>query len=555
MVNKVLICSPIRQKPNILEKFLNSLLNLNKDDLELHYFFVDDNQDQESISLLNNFKSNKNVIVKYPDDYDIKVKSNYNCNNHTHEWKRELIEKIIIFKNDMIEYSRKNNFDYLFFIDSDIVLHKETLKHLISRNVDIVSNVFWTRWKPWSELFPQVWKQDENLLYVKEWYSNYTKSEIIQYEKNFIENLKIPGIYEVGGLGACTLISKNAIKKGVSFSIINNLSFWGEDRHFCIRAASLDLKLYVDTVYPAYHIYREDYLDGVDKFNKSGFSFDLIKKYPRKKILKALFFELRNRFKNKLTFTLKSFKQFIKRKLVFKGKKEDRNNDKIVLSMIVHNEENRYLEKMLNHAKQFVDEILIIDDASTDNTVKMCTEILKDKPHKIIVNEKSMFSNEYKLRKKQWNEVKKLNPGWILCLDADEIFEDEIIEKIRYMVQNKNVDAYAFRLYDMWDETSYREDEYWNSHKRYVKFLIRYCKSFRPRFRKTKQHCGRFPKNIWRLNYVCSDIRLKHYGWADKVSREQKYKRYLSLDSKFKYGIKEQYESILDENPNLINFK
>ena len=53
-----------------------------------------------------------------------------------------------------------------------------------------------------------------------------------------------------------TIKCNKALKLGVSFSIIDNISFWGEDRHFCIRAEALGLKLYVDTVYPAYHIYR-----------------------------------------------------------------------------------------------------------------------------------------------------------------------------------------------------------------------------------------------------------------------------------------------------------
>src|SRR5690606_16148011 len=54
----------------------------------------------------------------------------------------------------------------------------------------------------------------------------------------------------------------------VSFSEIKNLSFWGEDRHFCIRAAALGLSLYVDTNYPAYHIYRESDLEGVWKYKE-----------------------------------------------------------------------------------------------------------------------------------------------------------------------------------------------------------------------------------------------------------------------------------------------
>jgi SRSO17 transposase len=62
------------------------------------------------------------------------------------------------------------------------------------------------------------------------------------------------------------LISRTALEAGVNFSRISNLSFWGEDRHFCIRAAALGLQLFVDTHYPAYHIYRDSDLEGVKSF-------------------------------------------------------------------------------------------------------------------------------------------------------------------------------------------------------------------------------------------------------------------------------------------------
>lgn len=61
----------------------------------------------------------------------------------------------------------------------------------------------------------------------------------------------------VGGLGACTLIRRKALLAGVSFKQLSNLSFWGEDRHFCIRAQALGLSLFVDTHHPAFHLYRE----------------------------------------------------------------------------------------------------------------------------------------------------------------------------------------------------------------------------------------------------------------------------------------------------------
>jgi hypothetical protein len=58
-------------------------------------------------------------------------------------------------------------------------------------------------------------------------------------------------------LGACTLISVPALKAGLNFLPINNVSFWGEDRWFCIRAEALGFPLYIDTHYPAKHLYRE----------------------------------------------------------------------------------------------------------------------------------------------------------------------------------------------------------------------------------------------------------------------------------------------------------
>jgi len=39
---RVLIASPIRQKPNILKEFLQSLSELDHGDLQVDYFFVDD---------------------------------------------------------------------------------------------------------------------------------------------------------------------------------------------------------------------------------------------------------------------------------------------------------------------------------------------------------------------------------------------------------------------------------------------------------------------------------------------------------------------------------
>mgnify|MGYP003900563027 CR=1 FL=1 len=265
---KVLIGSCINQKQRVLAQFFDSIEKLEIEGLQVSYFFIDDNEQLDSKNTLDEFyRKNSNTIVYKAND----KKNVYLYNANVHHWKEQLIWRVAAFKNKIITYAKQKAFDYLFLIDSDLIIDPVTLKHLIKTGKDIISEIFWTRWYPNYFLLPQVWLKD-----------TYTQCEILRGEKidefefvkrreDFLNMLKTPGIYEVGGLGACTLISIYAMEKGVSFEEIKNLSFWGEDRHFCIRAATLGLKLFVDTHYPAYHIYKEEDLKGVVDYRKNGF--------------------------------------------------------------------------------------------------------------------------------------------------------------------------------------------------------------------------------------------------------------------------------------------
>ena len=261
---RILIGSPIHQKPNILKEFLLSLKSLNQEDMEVYYYFIDDNIDKESSKMLSEFAmgDDKTIIKKsgYSDQYI--------RNEETHIWKEDLIWKVANFKNHIIQYARKNDFDCLFFVDSDLILHPNTLQQLISTGKDIVSEIFWTKWNQGDIELPQVWMYDTYIQYQVFRGEQLSKHEAYERHMDFLNRLRNTGIYEVGGLGACTLISKYALDKGVNFKEITNLSFVGEDRHFCIRATALGFKLYVDTHYPAYHIYRQTDLAGVDRYKQ-----------------------------------------------------------------------------------------------------------------------------------------------------------------------------------------------------------------------------------------------------------------------------------------------
>ncbi|RAW11840.1 glycosyl transferase family 2 [Paenibacillus taichungensis] len=221
--------------------------------------------------------------------------------------------------------------------------------------------------------------------------------------------------------------------------------------------------------------------------------------------------------------------------------------------MIVRNEEHRYLRQALETHRPWIDRAVIIDDGSTDQTVALCQEMLEGIPLTLIVNPASLFADEVSLRKQQWETTVATGPEWILNLDADEILTTDF-GIVRNQLLSGTEDAIYFRLFDMWSDTHYREDQYWQAHAYYRPFLVRYRPEWSYEWKETPQHCGRFPLTIQHFAYGCHSSRVKHYGWARAEDRIRKYERYQTLDPDARYGWKEQYESILDAEPRLLQW-
>jgi len=223
--------------------------------------------------------------------------------------------------------------------------------------------------------------------------------------------------------------------------------------------------------------------------------------------------------------------------------------------MIVRNEADRYLEQVLRSARRYIRSAVIIDDASTDNTAELCQDVLHDIPLHLVRNRVSRFSDESSLRKQQWDETVRTQPQWILVLDADEQFEDRASDELNRMTERIGIDAYRFPIYDFWDELHYREDPYWYAHMNHRPLLFRYRADLDYRWRETPVHCGRTPITVWEFEFADSDLRVKHFGWASEESRRAKYARYKGLDPEGRFGSMEQYESILDQHPNLVRWQ
>lgn len=501
-MNRVLIASPIKQKPAILMEFLACLQALDKTDLSIEYCFIDDH-DEPSPILQQFAQDTPNVSILRGT-----VKSQlYHCTEQTHCWQEDIVWKVAGYKDYFIKLARDKKVDFLFLVDSDLALHPQTVSHLVNLKKAIVSEVYWTKWEQAFPPLPQVWAGGQYRLHEFQADKPLSPEQIANGQQDFLRKLHCPGTYKVGGLGACTLLSKVALEADISFSKIYNLDLTGEDRHFCVRAAVLGLDLHADTCYPPYHIYRESELPGLTAHK---IKYDYFQNKP---------------------------------------------NPRLTLAMVVRNEAGRYLEEVLTHAARYIDQAVILDDASEDDTVEICKRCLSAIPHRIVINQQPGFHNEIALRKQLWDMAAETQPEWILVLDADEVFDDEFISLVPHLLANPDADCYHFRLYDMWSDSCYREDPFWQAHKHYRPFLLRYQSGYQYHWQETPLHCGRLPLNSGNLREVRCQVRVKHWGWARPADRLDKYYRYKKLDPAAAYGIKAQYLSILDPKPNLIRWQ
>ncbi len=222
-------------------------------------------------------------------------------------------------------------------------------------------------------------------------------------------------------------------------------------------------------------------------------------------------------------------------------------------AMLVRNETGRWLEKVLEQMRSICDDFVVLDDCSTDETPDICKAYGAD----VFPSIQSYWgTNELKQRKFLWELATHgaRFGDWVLCLDADETFDHpEQIQTYVMKADKAGCNSLAFTLYDMWDETHYRDDRYWVAHKGVWPFCVKYedADYF---WKETPLHCGRFPINAGCKIASCP-VKIQHWGWSRPEDRQEKYERYMKYDPKGESGCLNQYKSIIDTNPVLRRFE
>lgn len=139
-------------------------------------------------------------------------------------------------RNELAKFAIKNEFDYVFWLDSDMVFDDDILIRMMAKlqeqDLDMLTGLYFRRVMPYSPVL-----FDELSLRKTTWkWSNF-------------ETIPEHGLFEVGGCGfGCVLMSTDVLMsvQGKHRQMFHPLNNGGEDLSFCWRARDCGYKIMCD---------------------------------------------------------------------------------------------------------------------------------------------------------------------------------------------------------------------------------------------------------------------------------------------------------------------
>jgi len=181
-----------------------------------------------------------------------------------------------------------------------------------------------------------------------------------------------------------------------------------------------------------------------------------------------------------------------------------------------------FLKDWLERYESVVDEIVVLDNGSTDGTVEM----LEAHP-KVVDIVHTVGYNEGRDKNLMYDHVRLRKPDWCLWLDVDEIFEPALNRQVlNKMMQTKLVDRYAFRRFHFIDREHFAASNYWLNYS-----------SGHDRILWREKPSGYFANllidspNVKGINGIkaYTNFRIKHLGYINKALVDKKAEIYKNV--------------------------
>ena len=136
---------------------------------------------------------------------------------------------------------------------------------------------------------------------------------------------------------------------------------------------------------------------------------------------------------------------------------------RIVGLMAFRNEEN-FLAQHLKSLSLFTDAIVVLDDASTDNSLKIAYELQKECNIERIIAKDVWFRDEPGDRNKLLQAGREIGGTHFICIDADEMISSNLLmnNQLRNMIlQLQPMEALALTWIQLWRSVDfYRYDDF-----------------------------------------------------------------------------------------------
>jgi glycosyltransferase involved in cell wall biosynthesis len=204
---------------------------------------------------------------------------------------------------------------------------------------------------------------------------------------------------------------------------------------------------------------------------------------------------------------------------------------KITVVYRLKNEE-KWIGKSLESVLSFCDNVIVLDNNSIDNTVKIC----KDFSHVNIIEQPDLPFDESRDRNILLQKSLELKPDYVLSMDGDEILipnSKEILEEeLEILYPNSNV--FMFQFLYMWDKLNqYRYDgvyeNIWQQRLFKTSNQPENLKIYDTNY-SGNAHASSIPNNTLGQKFpIRSTIKILHYGYFDQTLRNNKFNFYNKL--------------------------
>lgn len=207
-----------------------------------------------------------------------------------------------------------------------------------------------------------------------------------------------------------------------------------------------------------------------------------------------------------------------------------------IIGMGICGPDEPYLEQTLKEFKRLCDETVICLNGVGENTKKL---IQSYGFH--TVDDRREWGKFQHIIKRELVEgaVKKLNPDWVVALDMDEVFDQNVTRESLENLAQKGGAGYYFFIVNLYNEGYARDWSFWNV--RFWNFNIN------REWENKALHPGLAPKDAYRYgNYA--PYTVEHYGLKDVERRAQKVERYKLYDPDAKYKGRDYYNFLANKH-------